>query len=147
MSLTVADLDDVLILERDGFDHARWSDASWRAELEGADRLVIGERDHDQLLGVATFQHMLDVADLHRVVVAPAARGRGVGTRLVRHGMSWARAEGAERMLLEVEHENAPALALYERLGFTRIDTRLDYYGPGAHALVLERRLDEEERP
>ena len=44
-------------------------------------------------------------------------------------------------MLLEVEHENAPALALYERLGFTRIDTRLDYYGPGAHALVADARV------
>ncbi|GAB3438273.1 GNAT family N-acetyltransferase [Phycicoccus ginsengisoli] len=50
--------------------------------------------------------------------VDPAARGRGVGERLVRTVLDSAVAEGLSRVLLEVAHENAPARALYQRIGF-----------------------------
>ena len=50
--------------------------------------------------------------------VAPSARGRGVGERLVRTVLESAAERGLSRVLLEVAHENAPARALYERMGF-----------------------------
>jgi aminoglycoside 6'-N-acetyltransferase len=52
------------------------------------------------------------------VVVAPAARGSGVGTALMIAGESWARAHGAERMQLSLDSANTGALRLYERLGY-----------------------------
>jgi ribosomal-protein-alanine N-acetyltransferase len=52
-----------------------------------------------------------------------------------------ASAVGARRMLLEVRPDNEPAVALYRRLGFAAVTTRRDYYGPGAHALVMLRPL------
>ena len=51
---------------------------------------------------------------------------------------------GAGRMLLEVEVDNTSALALYDRFGFAPVGRRADYYGPGHHALVMERPLREE---
>jgi ribosomal-protein-alanine N-acetyltransferase len=44
-------------------------------------------------------------------------------------------------MLLEVRPDNEPAVALYRKLGFEPVATRRDYYGPGHHALVLQRSL------
>ena len=55
------------------------------------------------------------VADLHRVVVRADQRGRGIGRRLLRAGIDWAHATGAEEVLLEVEVDNAPARGLYDR--------------------------------
>jgi aminoglycoside 6'-N-acetyltransferase len=52
------------------------------------------------------------------VSVAPAARGKGVGTALMHAGEAWARAHGAERMDLGLDAANAGALRLYERLGY-----------------------------
>ncbi|MGH2344713.1 MAG: GNAT family N-acetyltransferase [Chloroflexota bacterium] len=46
-----------------------------------------------------------------------AARGQGVGTRLLRALLDTARAHPFERMSLSVDRQN-PARALYERLGF-----------------------------
>ena len=89
------------------------------------------------LLGVATLQLVGDTADLHRVVVAPNHRGRGIGRALVTAGLAWASGRHASRMLLEVEHDNAPALALYRGLGFAELARRKDYYGAGRHALVM----------
>lgn len=50
----------------------------------------------------------------------PAVRGRGVGRRLAEACISAAAERGAERIELEVFASNAPAIRLYERLGFTR---------------------------
>lgn len=139
----VDDLDAVLALEEAGFEPGeRWSRESWLAELEHPERLVLVRHDARGLVvGVATFSLVEDMSDLLRVVVAPDSRGRGIGGSLVRAGMDWAKAVGARRMLLEVRPENAPALRTYEKLGFTALNRRQDYYGTGADALVMAVRL------
>ena len=95
------------------------------------------------LAGVATLQLVGDTADLHRVVVAPERRGRGIGRALVEAGLAWVAGRGADRVLLEVEHDNAPALALYRGLGFAELARRTDYYGAGRHALVMQYEITE----
>jgi ribosomal protein S18 acetylase RimI-like enzyme len=50
--------------------------------------------------------------------VDPAARGLGVGELLVRTVLEAAAEQGLHRVVLEVAHENGPAVALYQRLGF-----------------------------
>jgi len=135
---TLADLDAIAALEQEGFEASRWSADGWRAEIEGADRHVLVARDDEgEVLGVATFQVVCDVADLHRVVVRADRRGQGIGRRLLRAGIDWARASGADRVLLEVEVDNAPARGLYESLSFRVLARRDDYYAEGQHALVM----------
>jgi ribosomal-protein-alanine N-acetyltransferase len=154
---TTADLDAVLALEECFDPGSRWSADAWLAELSGADRLVLASRPVElvetglpegstdrpaRMDAVATFQVVADVADLHRILVAPRARGRGLATALVEAGCAWSVARGAGRMLLEVENDNVPALALYRRLGFVELHARRDYYGPGRTALVMQKRLE-----
>ena len=53
------------------------------------------------------------------VYVAPEHRGRGAFRRLIEHLRELAAIEtGVVGLRLYVEHNNAPALAVYERLGF-----------------------------
>jgi GNAT superfamily N-acetyltransferase len=52
------------------------------------------------------------------LVVAEEERGRGIGRRLLDAIEAWARAEGAARLQLLADRENAPALAFYARLGW-----------------------------
>jgi ribosomal protein S18 acetylase RimI-like enzyme len=52
--------------------------------------------------------------------VVPDHRGSGVGESLTRRLLDQAREAGAREMALEVIVENAPAIALYEKLGFVR---------------------------
>lgn len=143
--IDVAGADDVpaiLELERTGFPApSRWIAASWLPEIEGADHFAPAARDQGVLCGVAAFQLVGDVADLNRVVVAPDQRGRGVGRALLLAGLRWAADRGAERMLLEVEWANNPALALYRGQGFVEISHRVNYYGVNRDALVMQRDL------
>ena len=89
-------------------------------------------------VGVIALQTVGDVADLHRLVVAPRARRRGVGAALVVAGLAEVRHAGAHSVLLEVAYDNEPAIALYQLLGFEQLAARDDYYGPGRHALILK---------
>lgn len=138
---TEADVDAITRLE-DAFPRGeRWSRALWVDEVTGADRHVGVVRHDSGVVAAATFQVVVDVADLHRIVVAPEHRRRGLAGALLGDGCDWARGRGATRMLLEVRHTNTAALAFYEAGGFTRIAERRDYYAPGAHAVVMERPL------
>ena len=80
--------------------------------------------------------------DLHRIVVAPSRRRLGLARAMLVAGLQWAIREGAARMVLEVEHDNEAAIALYRGHGFRPIAARADYYGPGADAVVMERPLE-----
>lgn len=60
-------------------------------------------------------------AGLFEIAVDPAARGRGIGRRLVAAGLHAARPLGASQAFLQVEAANAPARALYRSLGFAPV--------------------------
>lgn len=142
-----ADLALILDLETSGFPTtARWSPTSWAGELEADNRIVlVAEGAHGRLDGVASIQHVGGVTELNRIIVAPTARGRGVGRELLQAGIAAARDVAGEEMLLEVRHDNTPALALYARGGFVEIARRAGYYGTGVDAVIMRLGLDDEE--
>ena len=54
------------------------------------------------------------------IAVVPSRRGRGIGAELMKALLERARADGFTSMSLSVAKDN-PAVALYERSGFTRV--------------------------
>jgi ribosomal protein S18 acetylase RimI-like enzyme len=61
------------------------------------------------------------MAEIGAVVVDAGHRGQGFGRRIVLGLMAWARAMHAGHAYLQVDQKNAPAIALYESLGFRRL--------------------------
>jgi len=64
------------------------------------------------------------VAQLTALVVPPERRGRGVGRALVAAAEQWARAQGAERLVVTTALHRADAPLFYERLGFEHTGRR-----------------------
>lgn len=61
------------------------------------------------------------VAEIKRVYVRPAMRGRGVGEAIMHALMARAAATGHHRVILDTDRSLLAAQALYARLGFTPI--------------------------
>jgi ribosomal protein S18 acetylase RimI-like enzyme len=55
------------------------------------------------------------------LLLAPEARGRGSGQRLVQRFMEYVRSQGGERVMLGVVEDNTRALSFWQRLGFTQV--------------------------
>jgi ribosomal-protein-alanine N-acetyltransferase len=100
-------------------------------------------RDDDPA-GVLICRTAAGEAEILTVGVAPWARRKGVGKALMVAAIGVAREIGAGEMFLEVDVDNTPAVALYERLGFARAGLRKAYYDRGANgrADALVMRLD-----
>lgn len=139
------DVESVAALEQEAMGADAWSAPGVRDELAGPGRRAVVATDDGVLLGYAVTWTVGDVADLQRVVVAPHARRRGLGSRLVRGLLDQAARDGVRRVLLEVSAGNHPALACYGDLGFGAIDRRPAYYRDGRDALVLQLDLPADE--
>jgi len=132
------DLPAILALEQAGFaEDEQWSERSWSGELLGEGRTVLLARA-EQPVGVIALRTTGELADLHRLVVAPGHRRTGLGFALTCAGLDAVRHLGAQAVVLEVDYANEPAIALYQRVGFEQLTARRDYYGPGRHALILK---------
>jgi mycothiol synthase len=86
--------------------------------FEAAGLLVAEDRD-GHLLGFHwTKQHSPDLGEVYVVAIAPEAQGRGLGRVLTLAGLHHLAGLGVAEVLLYVESDNHPAVALYSRLGF-----------------------------
>jgi [ribosomal protein S18]-alanine N-acetyltransferase len=81
------------------------------------------------------------VANLYSVAVMPELAGRGLGRTLIAAAEEAAAMRGAICLRLEVQVENAPAIARYRKSGFRLLGRRTAYYDNGGDAFRFEKRL------
>ena len=122
---------------------APWDEASIRAELDDPLALwLIAEGGDGAVLGYVGSQTCFEDADILNVAVLPAARRRGIAEALMLELERRLRPKGAERITLEVRASNLPALRLYEKLGYSQVGLRKNYYEkPREDALILQKEL------
>lgn len=92
------------------------------AYLPPRGRLLLAEADDGALLGTAFLKRIRpDAAEIKRLYVRPAARGTGLGQRLMERVIAEAAVLGATALLLDTGQHLTASQRLYERLGFRDI--------------------------
>lgn len=140
---TVADADALCAFEQAAFSGDRMSRRQFRHHARAPSSDLIVATGGDQLLGYALLlrRHGLDSARIYSVAVSAAARGQGLGTRLLGRMERIARSHELSEIRLEVRQDNDSAIRLYERRGYRRFGARLDYYEDGCNAWRLSKSL------
>ncbi len=123
-------------LERACFSHP-WSEAMLAEELYNDNAsLVAAEGEDGTVLGYGMVRAVLDEGCLERIAVVPAYRRQGVAEELLSAFLRFGQAHLAF-LTLEVREGNAPAIALYEKLGFREVGRRKNYYPESKEDAVL----------
>lgn len=113
-----------------------WSELEFAGLLAGNGAFLVAEAQ-----GFALGRAVAGEAELLTLAVAPEARRRGMGRRLLAAFLVQAAMRDCRTVFLEVAADNVAALALYRAAGFADAGRRRGYYaGPGGQkidALVL----------
>ena len=129
-SAIAADIPLIIELERESPTAAHWSLGHYKALFSEAQRLrrawVI--ESETTPAGFLIARRVVNEWEIENILVAPAARRRGLASQLMGTFLATARGERAEAVFLEVRDSNQPARALYEKLGFHKTGRRLGYY-------------------
>lgn len=94
--------------------------------------------ENGEAIGFLSYSNGLDgVFDLEDLFVVPSKREMGIGGALLSEFIFRARADGGEKIFLEVRKNNLVAARLYEKFGFKKISERAKYYADGESATVM----------
>ena len=118
-----------------------WSANSIASELNNPLALWLVAVEDGDLIGYIGSQSVMGESDMMNVAVHPDHRRKGLGEMLV---LALCEALSGENtsLALEVRSSNAPAISLYEKLGFVQVGLRRNYYrNPKEDALILRKEL------
>jgi ribosomal-protein-alanine N-acetyltransferase len=132
----------LLRLERAAFARDAYSAAEFTwLWMRGRNTFLVAQRDTEPIGYIAAFLEG-DTGYIASIAVHPAQQGKGVGRALMETARARLVAAGARRLALHVRIDNAPAIHLYQSLGFTTLSTIPDYYPGGESALYMEAEVE-----
>ena len=139
VTMTSCHVPQVAALEKECFSDP-WSQRSVASELDNPLALWLVWEEDGQVLGYVGSQTVLDETDMMNVAVSAQARRRGIAQALVEDLCDRLRQRGSRCLTLEVRASNAPAICLYEKLGFRQVGRRPNYYShPKEDGLILRK--------
>ena len=117
-----------------------WSERSIASELDNKLAFWLVATEGETVAGYIGSQTVMDETDMMNVAVHPDFRRQGIAEALVNGLVKQLKDMGSHCLTLEVRASNVPAISLYEKLGFTEIGRRKNYYrNPREDALILRK--------
>ena len=117
-----------------------WSEKSLGQTLASPFGVALAAVFDGAVVGYLLASLLAPEGELLRIGVYPSHRKRGIGGRLMEAFLSEATARGCDTLFLEVRADNASAVSLYRRFGFSDCGLRKRYYrDPVADALLMRR--------
>ncbi len=137
------DVEPVSILESKAFSMP-WSAKDFVKLIEDNKSLYLVAEVAGEIVGCCGVTDICGDGDINNVMVAEEYRGRGIAQALMSELLLQGAAMGIENFTLEVRVSNAPAIRVYEKLGFVSEGIRPRFYEkPVEDAMIMWKRKDD----
>jgi len=135
--MTEADLSDVCSIEQETFSEP-WSEEDFRNSLlEEKNGYLVAEIDN-KIVGYCGCWGIAGEGDIYNVAVKKEYQRQQIGRSLLTKLIEISMERGITAFTLEVRASNAPAIQLYESLGFEQAGIRKDFYSkPKEDAVIM----------
>lgn len=135
-TMTLEDFENIQDIFTSDFD-SFWSPSILKQELLCDNSYFIVAKNKSEIIGFAGFKALLDTADLMNIVVKKSYRNQGIGSLLLKELMHLFYSFSLSSLYLEVNENNFPAIRLYQKFGFKKIDVRKNYYPNHQNAIIM----------
>ena len=138
--LTEEYVDQVCVLEEEAFSMP-WHKESFLEMIANENACYLIAMVGEEVVASCGLRHIVGEGEITNVVTKNTMRGKGIGRQILLRLLEEGAKLGAEAFTLEVRVSNAPAIHLYESLGFVSEGVRKNFYEePTEDALIMWKR-------
>lgn len=134
--MTLSDLQEIentLEAEFDDF----WNASILESELKNTLSKYVVAKIETEIVGFAGVIDTVDQFEITNIVVKKKFRNNGIGNALLIELIKLAKTNNKDKIILEVNNTNEPAIKLYEKNGFKNIGFRKKYYNNTDDANIM----------
>ncbi len=136
-----ADIADLVFIEEECFS-TPWSRKSFAESFSHSPWHFFVAIEEKKIVGYGGVYIILDEGQISNIATLPAFRGKGIAKSILNEIFSVCRAEGCERITLELRESNSVARKLYESCGFVEVGKRPNFYSnPSETAILMDKKL------
>lgn len=115
-----------------------WSDNVWKETFDSKDPNFLLVCDADvQAFSLLYYSQHESLLHLLKLAVEEKLRRTGLAKQLLAQIKSYMPKNKIERIYLEVEIDNYPAISFYENQSFTQLEITKNFYGAGRDAIKM----------
>ena len=141
--MTAEDIEDAYALEKVNLGKEAWTQKQLMDAMTRDDTIYLVAEMAGRIVGLCGLQNISGEGEITNVSVSGDVRRQGCGYKMLRQLIERGYGIGVSDYTLEVRAANAPAIALYEKLGFKSEGTRPGFYDdPKDDAIIYWKRKD-----
>lgn len=116
-----------------------WSKKQWKSEFDKKDIRVSAIILLNEIIGICSFQTVIDEAQINYFSVRQNIRRKGYGGKLMIFLIKRCKKLNLKKISLEVSETNFAANRFYDHFNFVTVGIRKNYYRDGEDAFLKEK--------
>lgn len=131
-------LEQVFLISQNQFKNTSWSYNQFLEELKYPHKISFVCLLNEKVVGFLNLSVIDEEICILNLAVDENFKKQKIGSLFIEKTIEIAKEKGINKLTLEVETQNFPALKLYEKFGFKRVRERKSYYSNGQNCYELE---------
>ncbi len=115
-----------------------WSEKNYSISIENPNYNILVAKSGDKIVGFVSTYHAADEGYICNIAVQSSQRKCGIGTALMHKILEYSKSKNLKSLSLEVRESNMGAIKFYDKLGFTKLGIRKNFYSnPAENAVIM----------